>query len=47
MTMILLAILLALLGIIYGLIRWEMFKYHECLRVGHSKTYCVLMIDSK
>ncbi len=21
---------------------WSIYKYHDCLRVGHSKTYCIL-----
>lgn len=39
-------ILLALLGL--GLIVfigwWEIYKYHDCRKVGHEKLYCILKI---
>lgn len=26
---------------------WNIFRYKECVKVGHSKTYCILNIGSK
>ncbi len=45
-----LKIILGIIGIIFIFILafyWESFKYDECIKVGHSKTYCVLNIGSK
>lgn len=25
---------------------WQTYKYHDCRKVGHSKTYCILNIGS-
>src|SRR5689334_17234903 len=33
---------LSILTVIYTLIWWHTFKYHECIKVGHSKIYCIL-----
>ncbi len=33
--------------VIFGIVRWEMYKYSECLKVGHSKMYCILSVNSK
>jgi len=27
--------------IIYYIIEWEIFAYHDCLKVGHAKLYCI------
>lgn len=29
-------------AVIMFMIWWIPFRYHDCLRVGHSKTYCIL-----
>jgi hypothetical protein len=37
-----LAIVLGILLLIYTAFWWAAYKYRDCLKVGHSKTYCVL-----
>lgn len=33
----------AFLGImVFGGWQWQKFRFEECLKVGHSKTYCYL-----
>jgi len=26
---------------------WLPYKYHDCLKVGHSKAYCIMQLGSK
>jgi len=35
-------ILLVLVAISAANLGWEMFRYRECKKVGHSSIYCVL-----
>lgn len=34
--------ILALIIFIYLGIAWEIYKYHDCKKVGHSTFYCVM-----
>jgi hypothetical protein len=35
-----------ILGVIAFGFWWQIYKYQDCLRVGHSKLYCVMKINS-
>ena len=40
-------ILLGIAGVIALVVWWQMFRWHECRMVGHSRLYCVLSSSSK
>ena len=35
-------IVLLFIPLIALAIWWGQYKYHDCLKVGHTKTYCIL-----
>ena len=35
-----------LIGILVVAVWWEVYKYHDCKKVGHSMLYCIGRIDS-
>jgi len=33
--------------VLWAIIGWEVYKYKECKKVGHSTFYCVMTFGSK
>lgn len=39
--------LILIFFVLFIIYEYESFKYRECIKVGHSKTYCILNIGEK
>lgn len=33
---------LVIIGLVIGSFSWAIYKYYDCLKVGHTKIYCIL-----